>query len=373
MKSSSKVQHRVIKNYPSYSLQLALMRDQLASCVKEFGPPTARVMDEYIFEAQELPNKKDTSPVKEVLSEIDFAAVEERIMALVNEKDKPILRSEYNYLFGVHPTPTAEEIFAETLSAGLNITAISQTRAKPLGERFEFRDLKRMRKTLLGEDKMEEQKSNDFILTISGEEVYIDEIAESAFNIEDIAHSLSLQCRFNGHVTHFYSVAQHSLNLVDALFSHCEKNNIKADANFLLSALLHDAAETYTGDIVRPYKQRLQRAFFTSEDVLRRAPKAEYSLGEYVKFCNVASFEKDLDTCIRAAFGLWNLSERMSALLTEFDTNLCATESQYLCSEVMPRGHEKFVELPEEAFDYVTPSRIEMEFLTMFDDLKRQL
>ena len=34
-------------------------------------------------------------------------------------------------------------------------------------------------------------------------------VDESLLDIKDIAHALSLICRGNGHVQHFYSVAQH--------------------------------------------------------------------------------------------------------------------------------------------------------------------
>lgn len=67
---------------------------------------------------------------------------------------------------------------------------------------------------------------------------HIDDVA-----LEDIAHGLAYQCRFNGQTSAFYSVAQHSL-MVMALVPESER----------LPALLHDAAEAYLGDMVKPLK-----------------------------------------------------------------------------------------------------------------------
>lgn len=64
--------------------------------------------------------------------------------------------------------------------------------------------------------------------------------------LEDIAHSLSHMARFNGHTKRFYSVAQHSIHLSAWV---AEKH--------ALHALLHDAAEAYVGDIIRPVKHAL--------------------------------------------------------------------------------------------------------------------
>lgn len=66
--------------------------------------------------------------------------------------------------------------------------------------------------------------------------------------IEDIAHALSNLCRYGGHSSRFYSVAEHCL-LCEELADHdgC------ADSIRLL-ALTHDASEAYCQDVVRPLK-----------------------------------------------------------------------------------------------------------------------
>lgn len=63
-------------------------------------------------------------------------------------------------------------------------------------------------------------------------------------DIVDIAFGLSKICRYGGHTTRFYSVAEHSVLVAQAL-----------PKNLQMYGLLHDASEAYLGDVIRPLKR----------------------------------------------------------------------------------------------------------------------
>jgi|APSaa5957512535_1039671.scaffolds.fasta_scaffold61886_2 uncharacterized protein len=65
-------------------------------------------------------------------------------------------------------------------------------------------------------------------------------------DIVDIAHALSMLCRFNGHCKQFYSVAEHCVHV-----SHVTPPGIE------FAGLLHDASEAYFSDLPSPIKRKL--------------------------------------------------------------------------------------------------------------------
>lgn len=85
-----------------------------------------------------------------------------------------------------------------------------------------------------------------WIQTASGLKFPLIDIDLSAILIEDIAHALSMLCRFNAQCLRPYSVAEHSVHV-----SH----EIRSD--LALIGLMHDAAEAYLGDVPGPLKKCL--------------------------------------------------------------------------------------------------------------------
>jgi 5'-deoxynucleotidase YfbR-like HD superfamily hydrolase len=86
--------------------------------------------------------------------------------------------------------------------------------------------------------------------------------------LQDIAHALSMICRFSGHSSSFYSVAQHSV-----LVSYV------CDISDRLFGLLHDGSEAYAGDFSSPLKHSgLFNGYIEMESKIQQAICKRFSL-----------------------------------------------------------------------------------------------
>lgn len=120
-------------------------------------------------------------------------------------------------------------------------------------------------------------KKNAYIEVNSGARFYPFDLHRSEITIEDVAHSLAHNCRFNGHTSKFYSVAEHSV-----IVSHlCEPRNA-------LAGLIHDASEAIISDVPKPIKLHLP-------DVMRLENELENYM--FDRFANGARMNEDIKLC----------------------------------------------------------------------------
>jgi hypothetical protein len=158
---------------------------------------------------------------------------------------------------------------------------------------------------------------------------------EDDIDIEDIAHSLSMQCRFGGHTREFYSVAQHCVLL-------CERGieyNTDEDA---FAILMHDASEAYLIDFPRPVKA-LMPGYAEAENVMMRVINAKYGIV---------------------------IDDRKRALIKRMDDAILYDESR----ELLPNGSpfvDRLHDVPTFRIDPWPPDRAKRAFLYFFNTLKQ--
>jgi hypothetical protein len=154
--------------------------------------------------------------------------------------------------------------------------------------------------------------------------------------ITDIAHALSNQCRFSGHVRSFYSVGEHSVRVAEYV-AETEK-----DTSTILWALLHDASEAYLVDLPTPLK--------TMEQIGAGYRKAERRV-------------------MRAVCQRFGLSKEQPDAVTHADRTLLATEVRDLMFN-RPEHWAKVTALP--LYGRIrpwAPATAEYEFLRLFEIL----
>lgn len=171
-----------------------------------------------------------------------------------------------------------------------------------------------------------------YIHTFTGKKFYWETIETNQYDIRDIAHALSLNCRWTGHVRKFYSVAQHSW-----LASHL------VPREHSLAALLHDASEAYVHDTPSPLKWFLREHDFTM----------------------FADLEKKVDIAIFKAF---KLAYPRDPCVKVVDLRLLATESR----DLMPNSEERTHMIEPYDWNIVPWSAdvAEEEFLRRYETVK---
>lgn len=171
-----------------------------------------------------------------------------------------------------------------------------------------------------------------WIQTYSGKKFYPLEPNIMDIDINDIAHSLSMQCRFNGHSSEFYSIAQHSV-----LVSHvCGRENA-------MHGLLHDASEYVLGDFASPLKRS-------------------------GKFQNYKDYEKQLQDLIYIKYGLSTIEPPD---VKQADLNMLATEARDLMAPLHPEWAQPCEPLPFKIVP-LGPSEAKKLFLDRFNYLNNE-
>jgi hypothetical protein len=105
----------------------------------------------------------------------------------------------------------------------------------------------------------------DWCQVFTGKAVYPLDLRPEDIDPLDIAHSLALQCRFNGHCKRFYSVAEHCLRVLRYVRG-TTLGPLELEHKW---ALMHDAAEAYMTDIPRPIKRSISGWKGIEEDIER--------------------------------------------------------------------------------------------------------
>lgn len=117
-------------------------------------------------------------------------------------------------------------------------------------------------------EEMSKRTIHSSMQTVSGKQFNFDDVSSNVFDIKDIAVHLSKICRFNGAVMgRPYSVAQ-----------HCVIACGYAPSNLALTMLMHDAAEAYIGDLLRPVKKRMGPSFYDLELAIDYAIAQQFGL-----------------------------------------------------------------------------------------------
>lgn len=141
-----------------------------------------------------------------------------------------------------------------------------------------------------------------YIETYTGGKFYFLWPECETFKIKDIAHALSMTCRFTGHCKEFYSVAEHSWH-VARMLDGCP-------IEIQLAGLLHDASEAYMADIASPLKECLPD-FRAIEDRILSAIfnqyELEYPMHPAIKQADLAMLSTEAHYLLVSGGNTWDM------------------------------------------------------------------
>jgi len=139
-------------------------------------------------------------------------------------------------------------------------------------------------------------RKGEWMQVSSGGKFFPQDPSPEEVHIRDIANGLALTCRYGGQgkINKFYSVAEHSLHMANyALRKPCSENyrNLLA-----FCCLMHDAAEAYTGDLIRSMKSAVGDSFKLMEDNIQNVILRKYDI--LLSYLHMACDVKELDNRI---------------------------------------------------------------------------
>jgi hypothetical protein len=200
-----------------------------------------------------------------------------------------------------------------------------------------------------------EQRVGDWMSMASGRVFWPLDPRADEVHIDDIAQALSNVCRFGGRCSEYYSVAQHSVWV--ARYVERSWPVLPHVALLAMHALLHDTAEAYLGDVVRPLKPAMvvQRVLGDGKNSPLVFRQEEFCVTEQRVL--LAIYEH-----LRMPFP----SVADESKVKHADNVALATEARDLM------GDPRWPELPEpvrEHLDFLSPRAARTQFLREFERL----
>ena len=180
-------------------------------------------------------------------------------------------------------------------------------------------------------DNKMDNKVDNYIETFTGIKFDFLNPKLDQIDIEDIAHSLSMQVRYTGHCSKFYSIAEHCL-LVSYMCSD----------EFKLYGLLHDASEAYLTDVASPIKPFLQN-YKMMECKVMNVITEKYGLGEFfpeeVHLADMNALRLEITQLMSSKGEGWAINNVLSTELPDIELECMGQE------EAKERFLQRFYEL----------------------------